>query len=444
MAQAVHYIAQLRDDKSGKVISESVIHKKVLERADDINEFGLRHREQIDLIKNSQDFFLEHQCHLFNEDTDCPSCGKKLRKQGSVKSDFHDMFTDHKVKVTRLTCTCGWKNKTTVNSIYGNASHPELVKIQVTTGANHSFARASAILNAHSYFSRKINNNVTIMRNVTKVGELLDKNKKSDEWAETTALANEIILNTDGGHVQNDESGKHSFEELISTVYKPEDVIQVSKNRREIKNKISVGSAKNDKQSSIKKLTVNACKKIGMGKSTTVTALCDGAKNCWSIISAISPHCKNVIKILDWFHIGMKFKSRESKIPEHLVEKYHKAKWHLWHGRPQTSLIRLKQVMKEANDSLVTTKITELMKYISNNQDSIVNYRMRKIRNETFTSQLAECSVNSIINERQKNKKMQWTRAGAHNILQIRTSIFSKMWDADWKAVEEKLYQAAH
>lgn len=48
------------------------------------------------------------------------------------------------------------------------------------------------------------------------------------------------------------------------------------------------------------------------------------------------------------------------------------------------------------------------------------------------TSQLAETSINNIINERQKNQKMSWSRTGAHNILQIRTSLFSKGWQADW------------
>ena len=47
--------------------------QKTLKRADDINELGLRHREQIDLIRNSQDFFLKHQCHLFNDDLDMPN-----------------------------------------------------------------------------------------------------------------------------------------------------------------------------------------------------------------------------------------------------------------------------------------------------------------------------------------------------------------------------------
>ena len=61
------------------------------------------------------------------------------------------------------------------------------------------------------------------MRNVTKIGELLDQEKKSAAWSDTFEVASEIILNTDGGHMQHDETGKRSFEELISTEYRPED-----------------------------------------------------------------------------------------------------------------------------------------------------------------------------------------------------------------------------
>lgn len=75
----------------------------------------------------------------------------------------------------------------------------------------------------------------------------------------------------------------------------------------------------------------------------------------------------------------------------------------------------------------------QLIKYIANNKEYIVNYHIRKTNNESYTSNLAESSVNSLINSRQKqNLKMQWSREGAHDILQIRTSIFSDDWQKDW------------
>ena len=52
--------------------------------------------------------------------------------------------------------------------------------------------------------------------------------------------------------------------------------------------------------------------------------------------------------------------------------------------------------------------------------------------------------LNSLINARQKNnKKMQWTREGAHNVLQIRTSIFSKTWEKAWEIIQKKMYKEA-
>ena len=214
-------------------------------------------------------------------------------------------------------------------------------------------------------------------------------------------------------------------------------------NIKEIVKKIAVASARSDKQHSIKKLVKNACLKLGLTEKTKITALTDGAKNCWSIVNSLDKYCGSMVKILDWFHIGKKFKERESKIPDDLIELYNKGKWHLWHGHPTISIIRLNQLIEKLTDKEPIKKVNELIKYITNNSDHIVNYHIRRLRKLPYSSQLAETSVNSLINERQKKRKMQWTRNGAHNILQIRTSVFSNNWDEDWKNIEHLLYKEA-
>ena len=74
----------------------------------------------------------------------------------------------------------------------------------------------------------------------------------------------------------------------------------------------------------------------------------------------------------------------------------------------------------------------------------MVNYEKRKNDCLVFTSNLTESTVNSLINERQKGKqKMLWSRDGAHNVLQIRSSIASKSWQNDWKKIENKIYPKA-
>ncbi len=36
---------------------------------------------------------------------------------------------------------------------------------------------------------------------------------------------------------------------------------------------------------------------------------------------------------------------------------------------------------------------------------------------------------------------MLWGRDGAHNVLQIRASVFSNSWDVDWKKAESEIYK---
>jgi len=81
------------------------------------------------------------------------------------------------------------------------------------------------------------------------------------------------------------------------------------------------------------------------------------------------------------------------------------------------------------------SKLQKLYDYLKNNEAYLVNYEEREQENKTYTSQVAETHIDSIINERYKNsKKMQWTREGAHNVLQIRGKIISNEWDKNWQS----------
>ena len=64
-----------------------------------------------------------------------------------------------------------------------------------------------------------------------------------------------------------------------------------------------------------------------------------------------------------------------------------------------------------------------------------MHYEKRAQEQKTYTSQVAESHIESIINARHnKSGKMQWTRAGAHKVLQIRGVITSNEWEHRWQA----------
>merc|ERR1739838_150793 len=101
---------------------------------------------------------------------------------------------------------------------------------------------------------------------------------------------------------------------MIATVYKPENIKKVDKNHQKIIDKRIIASSKNDSQQDIKKQFLNACIEQGMGKDTQLICLADGAENCWSVAELARKESKAVLEILDWFHIGKKFKNTESAV----------------------------------------------------------------------------------------------------------------------------------
>ena len=132
--------------------------------------------------------------------------------------------------------------------------------------------------------------------------------------------ADELIVQVDGGHIRTKDQSKRSFEALSAVVYRPDSVRTIDKHHREIGRKSCALSAKDDNLATIKTYLLNAALKQGMDKDTVVTALADGAHNCWSTILSLEAHCKQVLCILDWFHIGKKFQNVRSAVEDKFKE----------------------------------------------------------------------------------------------------------------------------
>ena len=100
-----------------------------------------------------------------------------------------------------------------------------------------------------------------------------------------------------------------------------------------------------DDLATIKKQSLIAAQKQDMTIETTITALYDGAANCWNVVGSLEEQCKAIIKILDWFHIGMKFKN--ISLPEYLAKKLDKIKWCIWNGMIDEGLSRYDEIIEK-------------------------------------------------------------------------------------------------
>lgn len=286
-----------------------------------ILELGLRHSEQISLLEKIQNAVLAEQSALINSGhTVCPKCGHSLKKYGYQKSQFHAVFSDHTLCIQKHLCSnpeCRWQSTPTITSVFGTNIHPDLAKLQCEQGALFSYREAQSNLEKLNYVRRSVNNHTQVKRMTDTVGGFLaQENHKPPSVNESAVAARELILQVDGGHIPIQEKGKRSFEALSAVVYKPESIQKVDKHHRQIVDKTCVIAAVDDQLQTIKTYLVNAAKKQGMNQETEVTALADGAKNCWSVISTVQSHCQKLECILDWFHIGKKFQTVSNALGE--------------------------------------------------------------------------------------------------------------------------------
>lgn len=446
MNMAIRFIAEYYDIETGKVVESKIFRSDKIKKPTTIKDLGYLHIDQIKLLQSIQDFKLTYETKLINEESVCPKCCGKTASRGTRKSNFHAALTDHKISVQRRICNCGWSSPDSVDGIYGSSSHPDLIEKQVIHGVENSYRQASRQLNAESKNDRSINNDDRIRTNVANVAKIIEEEKlKKHKAIKQDEAAKKLIAVVDGGHLKSKDNNSRSFEAMIATVYRSENIRIIDKHHNEITQKTSVASALSDEQKTIKQLILNACRKEGLNtRVTQLTCLTDGAKNCWSITDSLKRYCKESISVLDWFHITKRFTVLNNRVGSDFKERLEKVKWFLWHGKPEDALRRLSQLQSDTKDEKILLDLQDLYEYIESNKKYLVNYQERQANSLPFTSILAESSVNTLINVRQKNnKKMQWSREGAHSVLQIRTSLFSKTWTKDWQQAQEKIYRQA-
>jgi hypothetical protein len=424
---------------SQRVVKRDTIKVYDVTAPESILDLGLRHEEQISLLGKVQNAVIAEQSKLIDPGYSvCPKCGHKLKKNGYTKSNFHAVFSDHKVPIQKHQCThpdCNWQSAPTTTTVFGTSIHPELAKLQCEQGALHSYREAQSNLEKLNVHRRPINNHNKVKQLTNQVGAVLAiENLKPIAPEECAPEAKEVIVQVDGGHLPIQEKNKRSFEAISAVVYRPESIREIDKHHRKIEDKSCVMSALDDELATIKTYLLNAAHKQGMTQQTKVTALADGANNCWSVISSLAPHCRQIESILDWFHIGKKFQTVKNALGDAFEDSLERAKWKLWHGKVEEALTKLELLKSNVTDEKKQSKLNGLYQYIKNNKEHIVNYDQRKKDNKTYTSQVAESHIESLINARHKSSgKMQWTRVGAHNVLQIRAIITNKEWENRWQ-----------
>ncbi len=186
-----------------------------------------------------------------------------------------------------------------------------------------------------------------------------------------------------------------------------------------------------------KRRLVDTLKSQGMQANQDITFLTDGGEEVRALTERISPCSEHV---LDWFHITMRITvlnqfakgvaQYDEKAGAQLTSELERIKWKLWHGNTtgaqeviedlEAYLLDLEVDYPNLRKFLTTAR--EFGAYIATNVDSLINYGERYRSGERISSAFVEATVNAVVSKRfAKKQQMQWTRRGAHLLLQTRT-----------------------
>jgi hypothetical protein len=166
-------------------------------------------------------------------------------------------------------------------------------------------------------------------------------------------------------------------------------------------------------------------------------------------------------RILDWFHIAMKFKAtKNSVLGSQTVEPHERiaveteidhAKWLVWHGKRRRSASRVKALdatllAKEGYEhSTLFWNLRRLYFYIEHNAGMLVNYGMRYYKGLPISSSIAESAVNLVVSHRMaKKQQMRWTDEGAHCLAQVRVAVLNEEFSVKKLAVLTKTSAVAN
>ena len=191
--------------------------------------------------------------------------------------------------------------------------------------------------------------------------------------------------------------------------------------------------------------TLQALQSEGYAGRGEVTVLSDGAEIMKRLPKALPQPTAHII---DWFHIAMKIQPLQ-QIADHVVrwrdawnsEMAHvdadvrSLKWKLWHGQTDRALDQLKTVtinfakLRERGN-LSATRLLHLahplLTYVRSNKSAIINYGARYRSGRRIATALAESGVNSLVARRMvKKQRMQWSKRGAHLLLQVRAAVLN-------------------
>jgi len=427
------------EDHLGETVTEDII---TLDKSiDDESLVGLSLAESKRVLKQLQKSIVHQQADHYTEaHRCCPSCHKKRRIKGCYDIQYRTLFGTVTIPNHRFYhCRCSESVAKTfgvLNNWLSEHNSPELQYIETKWASLMSYGLTvdllKEVLPIHECLDAE-----TVRRHLHKTAQRQDEAVKDQprfisgcqrEWSKLPKPDKPLTVGIDGGNVRDCDSKKSNFEVIVAKSF--------SKTRTP--KRLGFVQTLDDKP---QRRLMKLLRDQGMQENQQITFLSDGADNVRGLQFLMYPEAEH---LLDWFHVAMRLtvlkqfakgvRHTDPDTGTKLINKLKSAKWFLWHGNVDQCLDRLDDCYKLCDDETLrynkrrklVRHLGDMITYIRNNAHLIPNYGEKHRYGETITTAFAESTVNEVVAKRMvKKQQMQWSRHGAHYLLQTRTAVLN-------------------
>src|SRR5215831_18518837 len=270
---------------------------------------------------------------------------------------------------------------------------------------------------------------------------------RPSDWGLLPCSDGSFTVGIDGGYVRNWFAKKHHFEVIVgkSTLSCSED----EEDQAPSSKRFGFVQTLDTKP---KRRLYEVLHAHGLQMNQEITFLSDGDDKLRELPLEMSPKATH---ILDWFHLTMKLTGLEQygkglvqcegALGEEIREQIARLKWSLWHGQVDKALGKIDDLASSiapfsetyARFNHLVKALSALRTYIVNNRHLIPNYGQRYHHGEAIATGFVESTINQVVSKRFcKKQQMQWSKPGAHLLLQTRV----KTLDGELGAIFKRWY----
>ncbi len=402
-----------------------------------IEQLGLTLAEAKQLLSQLQQHVVAHQASVFvTTRSHCEACGTPLQRKEETTRVLRTLFGTVLLASPRLYhCGCQTHTTTTfrpLTELLSASTTPELLFLETKWASLISYGLTARVLKDFLPLDETLNA-TTIQNHTLAVAQRCEEELGEEpvvvgdgaprDGSQFPRSEGPLTVGLDGGYVRDWDQKQRHFEVIVGKSMPPEQPAKC------------FGFVQSYETKAKRRLAA-VLQSQGVQDAQPLTFLSDGGETVRNLPLQLHPQSEH---LLDWVHLTMRMTvlgqyikdliRLERMVGEGIQQRLNSVKWLLWHGKVTKALDRLEDLDRCMNHFTdlyprfpqLKRAVQKFRVYIENNRDCIPNYGQRYRSGETISTAFVESTVNFVLSKRfVKKQSMQWTKRGAHLLLQAR------------------------